>query len=139
MSNHFALDEFKRNAVRLCKAVDADGFSVGGSETLPLMYLYAAGELMQREQDHEISVEQLKADFSNIHIAVTVLGVRFHIFSKKTPLAILVRNEDVKHGALRYAQPPTPENALTGVQKSLDDIREDIRMLAKQIERQSNG
>ena len=100
----------KRRLGSICTAVNREGASVGvmGSEDQPYLFLSDVDGEENDSSQVEISIDAAKAEWSAVTAAAIFYGTSFRLVGKKVPRAVLSRNSERDHPALKYRQPESP-------------------------------
>ena len=129
----------KRNLGSLCKAIFHQKKSVNllGTPTAPLLVL---DKSRVEPDDEEISIDEARADWSNVTLAAAIYGTRFRIQSRRsTPnrvglvLAVLHRHPETRHPAERYLRSASPD--VERLAQKIEALARDVRTLGQGAQR----
>lgn len=124
-------DAAKRSFGRICQAVNEEGEKIGilGTEGRPYLFLEDIDAVDETAEDVTISIEEAKADWSAVTHAAMLYGTRFVINGKKKPRAILYRNGEEMHPALKYRRGQSPQASF--IASKLEDLLKEVRKLGR--------
>jgi len=100
-------ERVKRDLGTICRQVSQEHQEIMflGSSKAPLLTLIDEKSVEEMPDEISISVDKAKADWSAVTSAALFFGHVFVIFVSKTPLAVLRRHNENRHGAiLRYSR-----------------------------------
>lgn len=130
----YSSEEAKRRLSPLCVAVNKGGLEIGimGTSEKPLMLLQDADGIEEVPGEIELSIEEIKADWSAVTAAVCLYGTTFRIVGKKVPRAVLRRHPVNRHSALKYRRSASSD--LSGIAKQLEKLLDDLRSLSERLD-----
>ena len=132
LEDWYSSDAAKRSFGRICQAVNEEGEKIGllGTKDSPYLYLEDIDDADLESDDIIISIEEAKADWSAVTYAAMLTGARFQIQGKKHPRALLYRNDDVPHPALKYRKAQSPH--MSSIAAKLEDILKEVQKLGRE-------
>lgn len=134
LANWYASEHAKRNLGTICNTIFEQDASVTllGSEAEPLLALDRTAVALG---DEEISIDEARADWSNVTLAAAIYGTRFRIQHRKSTsnrvglaLAILHRHQDARHPAERYLRSASPN--VERLAQEMESLARQVRQLA---------
>lgn len=142
----YASEEAKRNLGSICREVFAMDTAVGllGTPAEPLLVLERG--LPAGPDDVEVSIDEARADWSNVTLAAAIYGTRFRIQSRRHPsgrkillefFVILHRHPKARHPAERYFRSVSPDAERLAQQ--IEALANEIRKLGQKLERVITG
>ncbi len=126
----------KRNLGKICDAIFHQQKVVHllGTEAEPLLEL---GPPPVKLDDEEISIDEARADWSNVTLAAAIYGTQFRIQGRRsTParrglvLAILRRHSQARHPAERYLRAQSTD--AEQLARQIEALALDVRKLGRQ-------
>ncbi|HEY8162363.1 MAG TPA: hypothetical protein VIF34_08870 [Methylocystis sp.] len=96
------------------------------------MLLQDADGIEEVPGEIELSIEEIKADWSAVTAAVCLYGTTFRIVGKKVPRAVLRRHPVNRHSALKYRRSASSD--LSGIAKQLEKLLDDLRSLSERLD-----
>ena len=130
LASWYPSEQAKRNLGSICKAAFEQRKTVHllGTADEPLLVLE---HLPIAPGDEEISIDEARADWSNVTLAAAIYGTRFRIQRRRsTPrreslvLAILHRHPKSRHPAERYLRSPSAD---------AERVAREIEVLAREV------
>lgn len=120
----YSSEDVKRSLGRICQAVNERDKKIhlSGLEEKPYMVMENIDKNESFHTDMEITIENLKADWSAVTLAVIFLDFRVRIRGKSKLRAVLYRHPENRHPAFQYTH-KSPSDPL---KESLESI--DIRL-----------
>jgi len=138
LEDWYSSEEMKRRLGAICQAVDETGGKTSsmGRRDRPLIVISAARETPLDSEHVILSIDEAKADWSNVVSAALHYGTIFRIQGKAKERAILRAHPDNKPGARKYIR--AKQGSLGGVAGRLETILDELRDIARKIERSAD-
>jgi hypothetical protein len=136
LADWYSSEIAKRNLGKICDAIFYQHKVVYllGTETEPLLELAPPPV---KPDDEEISIDEARADWSNVTLAAAIYGTQFRIQGRRsTPtrrglvLAILRRNLKARHPAEKYFRAQSTDAEQLALQ--IEALALDVRKLGRQ-------
>jgi hypothetical protein len=124
----YSSEEAKRALGFICQSVNEQGETVGimGVPEEPQLKLMDV-DLHDDEFDEIIALDEARAQWANITLAVALFGTRVRIDGRKQPRAALIANANAPHPALRYRRPQPP--GIKALADRVEEVLNEIRRL----------
>jgi hypothetical protein len=117
----YSSEDAKRSLGRICQAVNERDKKIylSGLEEKPYMVMDNIDKNVGFHADMEITIENLKADWSSVMAAIIFLNLRVRIRGKSKLRAVLYRHPENRHPAFQYAH-KSPSDPLKEILESID-------------------
>lgn len=131
LEDWYTSDQAKRSFGAICQGVNEQGekISLLGTKDRPYLFLQDIDDAQLSDDDVEITIEEARADWSAITHAAMLHGTRFRINGKKRQRALLFRNENEPHPALKYRKAQAPQMA--AIAAKLEELLKEIQKLGR--------
>ena len=137
LESWYSSETVKRNLGAICRAIalrgskPQEGVHLLGAPATPLLVLE---KIPVEPGDEEISIDEARADWSNVTLAAAIYGTRFRIQGRRsTPIrpglvyAILHRHPNGRHPAENYLRSVSPD--VERLARQIEVLAQDVRRL----------
>lgn len=126
----YSSDDAKRSLGWLCQTVNEKGERVGllGTADDPWLYLEDVDFCGVEPIHEQMTIEDVRANWSAVTVAAAVFGTVFQLNGKK-PRAVLYVNAQAQHPALRYRHASRAD--VERIADQLDELTKEIRKLRR--------
>ena len=134
----YASEDAKRSFGSICRAVNDRGqaTTILGSSDRPYLILKDADDVPLEPWHISMSIDAMKADWSNVVIAAIHYGAVFRIQGKLKERAVLFAHPDNKPPARKYSRAKL--GPLGDVTSKLEAVLDELRELATKLDRSAD-